>query len=244
MASSLPTPSGTSPVGVGSFEGLAAVSWLRWRTGSARTRSASGDRGDHGHRQWSRPFACHSEGPSGRTAAVRSDRVTQPSASGRTARSCGSRLIRRHRRGPCCRRTPRAGAGVGDVAERGGRKEPLCGLATRWLRGRTGTDGPRYRVGEPDLCGRAWHAARLRRVRCRRPALLDVYDVYRVSAVKVYDAGDRVAVRARVATRSKGIDVPIDAERGYVFDLRHGKVTRFAWFNDPAEALEAVGLAE
>jgi hypothetical protein len=23
-----------------------------------------------------------------------------------------------------------------------------------------------------------------------------------------------------------------------------GRVTRFAWFNDPAEALEAVGLAE
>jgi ketosteroid isomerase-like protein len=73
-------------------------------------------------------------------------------------------------------------------------------------------------------------------------ALLDVYGDYRVSMVKVYDTGDRVAVTARVATRSKGKGVPIDAERGYVFDLRHGKVIRFAWFNDPHEALKAVGL--
>jgi ketosteroid isomerase-like protein len=75
-------------------------------------------------------------------------------------------------------------------------------------------------------------------------AVLDVYGDYRVSAVKEYDSGDRVAVRARVATRSKGNDVPIDAERGYVFDLRHGKVVRFAWFNNPAEALKAVGIEE
>jgi ketosteroid isomerase-like protein len=75
-------------------------------------------------------------------------------------------------------------------------------------------------------------------------AVLDIYRDYRVSAVNVYDTGDRVAVRARVATRSKGNDVPIDADRGYVFDVRNGKVIRFAWFNDPAEALEAVGLSE
>jgi hypothetical protein len=29
-----------------------------------------------------------------------------------------------------------------------------------------------------------------------------------------------------------------------VFDLRGGRVTRFAWFNDPTEALKAVGLEE
>lgn len=73
-------------------------------------------------------------------------------------------------------------------------------------------------------------------------AVLDIYRDYRVSAIEVYDTGDRVAVRAKVATRSKGKDVPIDADRGYVFDLRDGKVIRFAWFNDPAEALAAVGL--
>jgi hypothetical protein len=49
-----------------------------------------------------------------------------------------------------------------------------------------------------------------------------------------------VAATARVATRSTGRAVPIEAERGYVFDLRDGTVTRFAWFNDPQEAIEAV----
>src|SRR5271154_1620572 len=73
-------------------------------------------------------------------------------------------------------------------------------------------------------------------------AVLNVYGDYRVSAIQAYDTGDRVAVRARVAARSKGNDIPIDAERGYVFDLRHGKVIRFAWFNNPVEALEAAGL--
>ena len=74
-------------------------------------------------------------------------------------------------------------------------------------------------------------------------AVLDIYGDYLVSGIDVYDTGNRVVVTARVATRSKGNDVPIEADRGYVFDLSGGKVTRFAWFNDPAEALEAVGLA-
>jgi ketosteroid isomerase-like protein len=73
-------------------------------------------------------------------------------------------------------------------------------------------------------------------------ALTAVYPDYRVSAVRFYDVGDRVAVTARVATRSTGRAVPIEATRGYVFDLRGGKVTRFAWFNDPREAIAAVGL--
>jgi ketosteroid isomerase-like protein len=73
-------------------------------------------------------------------------------------------------------------------------------------------------------------------------AVLSVYGDYHVSSVRFDDVGDRVAVRARVTTRSLGNNVPIDAERGYVFDIRDGKIVRFAWFNDPAEALEAVGL--
>ncbi len=73
-------------------------------------------------------------------------------------------------------------------------------------------------------------------------AVLSVYGDYQVAAVRFYEVGDRVAVRARVSTRSLGNDVPIEAERGYVFDIRDGRVVRFAWFNDPREALKAVGL--
>ena len=75
-------------------------------------------------------------------------------------------------------------------------------------------------------------------------AVLSVYGDYRVSPVRFYEEGDRVAVRARVTGSSSVNDLPIDTERGYVFDIRDGKVVRWAWFNDPTEALEAVGLAE
>jgi ketosteroid isomerase-like protein len=71
-----------------------------------------------------------------------------------------------------------------------------------------------------------------------------VYHESRVKDATFYDAGDRIAVRASMASRTVGSEFPIDAQRGYVFDLRGGKVTRFAWFNDPAEALKAVGLSE
>jgi hypothetical protein len=73
-------------------------------------------------------------------------------------------------------------------------------------------------------------------------AVLSVYGDYRVSPVRFYEVGDRMAVRARVTGRSSVNDLPIDTERGYVFDIRDGKVVRWAWFNDPAEALKAVGL--
>jgi ketosteroid isomerase-like protein len=73
-------------------------------------------------------------------------------------------------------------------------------------------------------------------------ALLTVYENYDVLDARFYEAGDSVAVVTRVATRSRGNAVPIEAERGYVFDIRKGKVTRFAWFNDGAQALDAIGV--
>src|ERR1700731_1435481 len=73
-------------------------------------------------------------------------------------------------------------------------------------------------------------------------SLSSVYSDFRASAAEFYDVGDRVAVTATVTTRSAGRDVPIEAQRGYVFDFRGGKVIRFAWFSSPAEALDAVGL--
>lgn len=71
-----------------------------------------------------------------------------------------------------------------------------------------------------------------------------IYPARRLSPVKFYDAGSKVAVRVRVVARGAGSDVEVDSERGYVFDLRDGKVIRYAWFNDPGEALEAVGIQE
>jgi ketosteroid isomerase-like protein len=69
-------------------------------------------------------------------------------------------------------------------------------------------------------------------------AVTSVYGDYEISEPELQDLGERVLVRARVRTRSHGNAVPIEAERGYVFDVRDGKVLRFAWFNDPADAVE------
>ncbi|HVM67863.1 MAG TPA: hypothetical protein VMU14_23510, partial [Acidimicrobiales bacterium] len=65
-----------------------------------------------------------------------------------------------------------------------------------------------------------------------------VYGDYEVNDPELRDLGERVLVHAWVRTRSHGNAIPIEAERGYVFDVREGKVLRFAWFNDPADALE------
>ena len=69
-------------------------------------------------------------------------------------------------------------------------------------------------------------------------AVTSIYGDYEVDNPQLQDLGDRVFVRAWVKTRSHANDVPIEAERGYVFDVRDGKVLRFAWFNDPADALD------
>jgi ketosteroid isomerase-like protein len=69
-----------------------------------------------------------------------------------------------------------------------------------------------------------------------------VYPGRRLIPLEIRDAGERVAVRARVIARGTGSDVEVDTERGYALDVRDGRVVRFAWFNEPIEALEEVGL--
>lgn len=69
-------------------------------------------------------------------------------------------------------------------------------------------------------------------------AFNSVYAPAEISDPTVEDLGGRVLVRARVKTRSRANAVPLEAERGFVFDIRDGRVVRFAWFNDLADALE------
>src|SRR5437660_12114732 len=75
-------------------------------------------------------------------------------------------------------------------------------------------------------------------------AIRTVYPTRRLEPLEFYDAQNRVAVRVRVVARGFGSNVEVDTERGYVFEVRDGKVVRFAWFNEPLEALKAVGLAD
>jgi ketosteroid isomerase-like protein len=56
--------------------------------------------------------------------------------------------------------------------------------------------------------------------------------------------GDRVVVLATYTARGRSSGAQRQNEDGYVWTIRDGQAVRFEWFNDPAKALEAVGLVE
>ena len=69
----------------------------------------------------------------------------------------------------------------------------------------------------------------------------DVYPDFRVEAERYIDAGEDVVVIGTAhGTGASGVEV--QWRQGYVWTVRDGKAVRFRWFNDPAEALAAVGL--
>src|SRR5271157_5177442 len=69
----------------------------------------------------------------------------------------------------------------------------------------------------------------------------DVYPDFHVEPERFADAGEDVVVIgiARGTSASGG---EAQWRQGYVWTVRDGKAIRFRWFNDPGEALDAVGL--
>ncbi len=71
----------------------------------------------------------------------------------------------------------------------------------------------------------------------------EVYPDFRVEPERFLDAGENVVVIGTArGTAASGVEA--QWRQGYVWTVREGKAIRFRWFNDPNEALEAVGLAE
>ena len=69
----------------------------------------------------------------------------------------------------------------------------------------------------------------------------DAYDDVRVVPERYVEAGDDdVVVIARLEVGTRGLNT--ETTQGYVWTVRDGQAVRFRWFNDPAEALAAVGL--
>ena len=56
--------------------------------------------------------------------------------------------------------------------------------------------------------------------------------------------GDQVVVVLRYRARGRSSGVEVEGRESALWTLRHGKVVRYAWFSEPAEALEAAGLSE
>jgi ketosteroid isomerase-like protein len=71
----------------------------------------------------------------------------------------------------------------------------------------------------------------------------DVYPDFRVEPQRFLDAGEEVVVIG-IARGTSASGVTAQWRQGYIWTVRDGRAVRFRWFNDPEEALEAVGLAE
>jgi uncharacterized protein len=82
--------------------------------------------------------------------------------------------------------------------------------------------------------------------RVGRGALASVREVYpdfRVDPERFVDAGDEVVVIG-VARGTAASGLEAQWRQGYVWTVRDGLAVRFRWFNDPREALAAVGMSE
>jgi len=74
-------------------------------------------------------------------------------------------------------------------------------------------------------------------------AIREVYPDFRVEPERFVDAGDEVVVLG-VARGTSAAGIEAQWRQGYVWTIREHRAARLRWFNDPAEALKAVGLEE
>jgi ketosteroid isomerase-like protein len=76
-----------------------------------------------------------------------------------------------------------------------------------------------------------------------RKLMNEVYPDFRFEAKRFVDAGEDVVIIG-VARGTSASGVEAQWHQGYVYTIREGKLIRFRWFNQPSEALKAVGLEE
>ena len=74
-------------------------------------------------------------------------------------------------------------------------------------------------------------------------AIRDVYPDFRFEPEDYRDVGEEIVVIG-MATGTAASGVRAQWRQGYVWTVRAGRAVRFQWFSDPAEALQAAGLAE
>jgi ketosteroid isomerase-like protein len=66
----------------------------------------------------------------------------------------------------------------------------------------------------------------------------------RPAVLELIDAGDGVVVVGRWRGEGAGSGLPMEATFSSVVTVQDGKVIRYEWFRERAEALEAVGISE
>jgi ketosteroid isomerase-like protein len=72
----------------------------------------------------------------------------------------------------------------------------------------------------------------------------ETFGSYAMKLERLVDAGDRVVSLFLMRAIGRGSGVSVERRDAMVSTIRDGKVTRIDYYNDQAEALEAVGLSE
>ena len=99
------------------------------------------------------------------------------------------------------------------------------------------------RIGSelPDVAGE-WHGKD--GLRQATAEYLNVFEDYRFEVEKIIDLGDRVLVLERHSARGKLSGASISQDVGTLLTLRDGKIVRWEYYWERAEALEAAGIKE
>jgi ketosteroid isomerase-like protein len=74
--------------------------------------------------------------------------------------------------------------------------------------------------------------------------VFDAWKTWETEPEQFTAVGDQVAVVVRYRARGRGSGVEVEGRESALWTLRDGKVTRYAWFHEPADALEAAELPE
>ena len=72
----------------------------------------------------------------------------------------------------------------------------------------------------------------------------EAFESLEATVDRVLDVGDLVIAVGRLHYRGKTSGVELDAPMGWVYKFRRGKLVYLRAFQDPEQALEAVGLSE
>jgi ketosteroid isomerase-like protein len=74
--------------------------------------------------------------------------------------------------------------------------------------------------------------------------VLEAWESWRMEPERLIAVGDQVAVAVRYQARGRATGIEIAGRESALWTLRDGKVVRYEWFHEPADAFEAVGLVE
>jgi ketosteroid isomerase-like protein len=69
--------------------------------------------------------------------------------------------------------------------------------------------------------------------------VFEAWESWQIEPERFSATGDQVVVVVRYRARGRASGVEVDGRESALWTLRDGKVTRYAWFHEPGDALEA-----